>query len=140
MNFTAADVKQTWQNGEWEWAPTTLMDALVTPELGIRLKHRRLELGWSLRELESRSGVNNSIIHKLETGQIRDTSVEKVQALTAALGLSAVKVLIELGCLDEPEPDYLVQLLARYLPGELIDQIEAQLNSSEGNLNVIGEE
>ncbi len=44
--------------------------------------------GWSLRELEKRSGVSNALISQIETGHIAEPSFRKIVRLGNALGLS----------------------------------------------------
>lgn len=44
--------------------------------------------GWSLRELEKRSGVSNPLISQIETGKIKDPGFETVVRLIDALGVT----------------------------------------------------
>ena len=55
--------------------------------LGERLKARRLEFEWSLRELERQSGVPNPIICQMETGRIKNPSFKNVVKLADVLAL-----------------------------------------------------
>lgn len=43
---------------------------------------------WSLRELERRTGINNSVISQIETGHVKDPGFRTVCKLGDALGLS----------------------------------------------------
>lgn len=53
--------------------------------LGERLKERRLELGWTQRDLESSSGVPNPIISQMETGRIKTPSFKNVVRIAESL-------------------------------------------------------
>ena len=44
--------------------------------------------GWTLRELEERSGVSNALISQIETGKVKDPGFTTVIRLTEALGLT----------------------------------------------------
>lgn len=44
--------------------------------------------GWTLRELEERSGVSNALISQIETSKIKDPGFSTVIRLVDALGLS----------------------------------------------------
>lgn len=44
--------------------------------------------GWTQRDLEKASGVNNALICQIETGKIKDTSFSNAIKLADALGLS----------------------------------------------------
>lgn len=43
--------------------------------------------GWTLRELESASGVSNALISQIETGKVRDPGFTTVIRLADALGI-----------------------------------------------------
>lgn len=43
--------------------------------------------GWSLRELEKRTGISNALISQIETGHIKEPGFHKVVRLASALGL-----------------------------------------------------
>lgn len=56
--------------------------------VGLKIKHRRLELGWSLRELAKRMGyANQSTVARIETGTI-DIPQSKVVKFAEVLGTS----------------------------------------------------
>jgi transcriptional regulator with XRE-family HTH domain len=99
------------------------MEAAVTSQLGQHLRDRRVELGWSIRDLEQRSGVHNSQITRIETGQIKDPAIHKVQRLCTAMDLSATQLLINDGQLERPSHGHLIELIAPYLPEDLLDQV-----------------
>ena len=44
--------------------------------------------GWTLRELESRSGVSNALISQIETGKVKDPGFSVIIRITDALGIS----------------------------------------------------
>lgn len=44
--------------------------------------------GWSLRELEKRSGVSNALLSQIETGKIKDPGFTTVVSICDALGVS----------------------------------------------------
>lgn len=97
------------------------MESAVTPQLGQHLKDRRLELGWSLRHLEERSGVHNSLITRIEQGRIKDPSLDSLRRICDAMDLSATRLLIEDGQLDPPSHGHLIDLIAPHLPDHLIE-------------------
>lgn len=55
--------------------------------LAERLRHIRTQLGWSLRDLEQKSGVANSTISLIESGK-RGVRMATLQKLARALGVS----------------------------------------------------
>lgn len=99
------------------------METAVTPQLGQRLKDRRVELGWSLRGLEERCGVHNSLIARIEAGQVKDPALDKLRRICDALEISATELLIEDGQLDSPPHRHLLDLITPHLPDELIGQL-----------------
>lgn len=56
--------------------------------LGELLSVARDLRGWTLRDLESRCGVSNSLISQIETGHVRDPGFFTVLRIAGALGLS----------------------------------------------------
>jgi transcriptional regulator with XRE-family HTH domain len=62
------------------------------PEIGERLRARRHELGWSLRELADRLGVSPSLISQIERGRARP-SVSTLFALVSELDASLDELL-----------------------------------------------
>lgn len=49
--------------------------------------------GWTLRELEEKSGVSNPLISQIETGKIKDPGFSTIIRLVDALGLSWERVI-----------------------------------------------
>jgi transcriptional regulator with XRE-family HTH domain len=61
--------------------------------IGAFLREHREALGLSLRDLEERSGVGNSVIARFESGQINRPDPDKLAKLSRALGVSLNEVL-----------------------------------------------
>ena len=63
--------------------------------------------GWTLRELEKRTGVSNALLSQIEHGQVRNPSFSTVVRIVDALGISldraADTVRIKLDVLREAE-------------------------------------
>jgi len=57
------------------------------------LKELRARLGWSIRELERRSGVSNASISRIESG-LSEPKAETLIALANALGVES-RILLE---------------------------------------------
>ena len=56
--------------------------------IGNRIKQRRIELGWSQRELATKAGYNNnSTIARIESGKV-DIPQSKVMKFSEVLGVS----------------------------------------------------
>jgi transcriptional regulator with XRE-family HTH domain len=70
------------------------MDAKDAKRLGTLLRQRREGRGWSIRQLEERSGVDDSSIVRLENGRQSRPSVEKLNRLADALQLPVEDLLI----------------------------------------------
>lgn len=47
--------------------------------------------GWSLRELEERSGVSNAVISQIETGKVTDPGFSKIVKLCAVLDVPVAR-------------------------------------------------
>lgn len=117
------------------------MDTDVNPQIGQQLKDRRDELGWSLRDLEERCGVNNALIHRIETGKVKDTSIEKLRALADALDLSLATLLMRAEAIDVPPYQQYLRQLVPELPDETIQRLEAHMKRIARKAGVIiGEE
>lgn len=43
--------------------------------------------GWTLRELEKRTGIHNSLLSQIETGHVKEPSWRNVVKIAKALGL-----------------------------------------------------
>ena len=71
------------------------MDRPLLQRLGEAVHLARRRLGWTLKELETRSGVGAPIISRIETGQRPQVSFEVVARVATALGISLDSVLHE---------------------------------------------
>jgi transcriptional regulator with XRE-family HTH domain len=93
-------------------------------DVGDRIRERRTELGWSLRDLEERAGVNNAVILRIETGAIAQPRIDKLNRLARALGLNVADLLVGADAIDLPP--YRTYLEARYpsLPASAVDRLE----------------
>lgn len=57
-------------------------------KLGELISLSRELKGWSLRELEKRSGVSNALLSQIETGRTKDPGFSTVVRIADALGVS----------------------------------------------------
>lgn len=78
------------------------------------IKARREELGYSLRELSEKIGVNSSTIMRWENGDIANMKRDKIVSLAEALRISPGVImgwedLEPKYILEEPEPDEFTQ-------------------------------
>lgn len=60
---------------------------MVSPNFGLLIKHRRKAMGYSLKELEDRSGVSSGYINRLENNQRRSPSITKILQIAGALSI-----------------------------------------------------
>lgn len=61
-------------------------------ELGELIGIARECKGWTLRELEKRTGVSNALISQIETGRVKDPGFGTIIKLADALGLKLDRV------------------------------------------------
>jgi transcriptional regulator with XRE-family HTH domain len=64
-------------------------------QIGDIIKRKRLELGFVQKELESRSGVTQSMISKVEGGNAENVSIDVLRRLAKALNCTLVDLLPE---------------------------------------------
>ncbi|MCK9620858.1 MAG: helix-turn-helix domain-containing protein [Methylobacter sp.] len=64
-------------------------------QIGDIVKCRRLDLSLIQKELESRSGVTQSMISKIENGSAENVSIDVLRKLARALNCSLVDLLPE---------------------------------------------
>jgi transcriptional regulator with XRE-family HTH domain len=64
-------------------------------QIGDNVKSRRLDLSLIQKELESRSGVTQSMISKIENGTAENVSIDVLRKLARALNCSLVDLLPE---------------------------------------------
>jgi transcriptional regulator with XRE-family HTH domain len=57
-------------------------------ELGTKIKLARKVKGWSLRDLEERSGISNPYLSQLERGLVENPSIWKILKLAEVFGLT----------------------------------------------------
>jgi transcriptional regulator with XRE-family HTH domain len=81
--------------------------------VGQRIRQRRVELGWSLRELEARSGIDNGAISRYEAGT-REPSAVKLGALAGALDVSVGELLHGTDAAGRQLPEFREYLSLRY--------------------------
>lgn len=48
--------------------------------------------GWTLRDLEAKTGVSNPLLSQIETGKVKDPGLSTVVRIADALGLSMDRV------------------------------------------------
>lgn len=106
--------------------------------IGTFLRTKREELGLSLRDLQDRSGVGNSVIARFEIGAINRPDPDKLARLSRALGVPLTEVLAAGDVTSGADlPSLPVYLRSRYgeLPEEAIEQMDryfARLARSHG--------
>ena len=66
----------------------------VRAQLGSRLRAARSMAGWSLRELEVRSGVSFGEIGRLERGEVESPELWTILRLQVALGVPSIELLL----------------------------------------------
>ncbi len=94
--------------------------------IGAFLRDHREAKGLSLRDLEARSGVGNSVIARFETGQFNRLDPDKLARLSRALGVSLNEVLAAGNVTSGVDlPTMPVYLRSRYedLPEEAVEQM-----------------
>ena len=92
------------------------------------LGDRRAELGYSIRDLAARAGVNLATIVRLERGEILTPQPDTLKALAAALGLSVTDLFAVAEWLPSRElPTFRPYLRAKYkdIPDEAVSEMEA---------------
>lgn len=67
---------------------TNRLSRVIEEDFGAWIKQLRLQKGYSLKELESISGVTASYIHRIESGSRKTPSVPIAERLAIGLGLS----------------------------------------------------
>jgi Helix-turn-helix domain len=73
----------TWSVAARErWKPEVQRGWVI---LGAMVKRRRIELGWSQRQTELFTGVDQSAISRLETGKLSGMRMSKFARLVAAM-------------------------------------------------------
>ena len=115
-------------------------------QIGDRIKARRLQLGWTQRELAAKMGYkNHSVIARIEAGQV-DPSQSKVSKMAEVLNVSPAYLL---GIITEEENtknDQLAKLIVRMRKDpEFLEAVSnmaelsaADFNNIRGLLSALG--
>lgn len=74
--------------------PNTGQPQLDLGQWGRRVRDLRKSAGWSLRELEARSGVGKTTINSIERGQQPYPGLDVLLKLQSALGLDSIEALL----------------------------------------------
>lgn len=91
---------------------------------GTRIRQVRKDKGWTLKELSERSGISQSTLSRVETGQVT-LSFERTHALTAALGIGLTRLLMD--AVDAPRTGAVGwKSLTRRGEGNIVEQANAK--------------
>ncbi len=79
----------------------------TSPWVGQQLRELRQSLGWSLREVERRSGgrVHNAYLSQIETGRTKEPSVELLATLAQLYGVDLWQLMHLAGWVPEHHRD-----------------------------------
>lgn len=104
------------------------MDDNRQPRLGEVLRARREQLGYSQYGLEAVSGVDHSVIGRIESGHIAAPAPDKLARLASVLRLNVADVFLLAGYAAPRQlPSFRPYLRTRYgnLPPEALAQLDA---------------
>ena len=89
-------------------------------EIGTRIGKARQKLGLSMYALSQASGVHQSLILRIESGEVAKPTPETLAKLAHALGLSVSQLYRSAGYATDPLPDFKGYLRTKYghLPAE----------------------
>ncbi len=62
---------------------------------GDRVKEIRKNMGWSLRKLAAESGINPSVVSRVESGKQLHTSARTLQRIAKGLGVPVSDLMTE---------------------------------------------
>lgn len=97
----------------------------MTEDLGTLLRETRLARGWSLREVERRTGIDNAHLSQIETGHIEKPAMHLLYTLSRLYDLDYARLMRAAGyATDEAAPD------ARTLQGAALDSL-SDLSASQ---------
>jgi transcriptional regulator with XRE-family HTH domain len=84
------------------------------PRIGEILRHARRHHGWSLRDVERRTGIPNPHLSQIERGQIRRPDIEILWTLSELYSLDFPNMAVWSGHLDQysTEPSASLALIA----------------------------
>lgn len=98
------------------------------PALGQVLRARREQYGWSQYALEELSGVDHSVIGRIESGHIAAPGPDKLSRLAEALSLPVADVFVLAGyAVARQLPSFRLYLRSRY--GDLPPEAHARLDA-----------
>jgi transcriptional regulator with XRE-family HTH domain len=113
-----------------------MIDESERSRVGLQLRELRQNLGWSLREVErrSRGQVHNAYLSQIETGRVKDPSVELLATLAHLYGADLWQLMHRAGWVPEhyrddgpdPEPtgwDLLPRALFDDLTPDEVDEV-----------------
>lgn len=109
------------------------MERQVKGDFGSWLKSARKDKGYSLKELENRSGVTASYIHRIEKGARKTPSIPITEKLAQALGVPPKELLSMLGhdigeqTNEIPGLPELISLNQFSINGNLVEQDEKDM-------------
>lgn len=109
------------------------MERQVKGDFGTWLRSARKEKGYSLKELENRSGVTASYIHRIEKGARKTPSIPITEKLAVALGVPPKELLSMLGhdigedSKEIPGLSELISLNQFSIDGNLVEQEEKDM-------------
>lgn len=75
-----------------------------------RLKQKRIECGFSVRDLASKSGISRSLISNYELGDVKNFSINKIESIAKALNTTPAWIMgwKEPNCLEERVVDSII--------------------------------
>jgi transcriptional regulator with XRE-family HTH domain len=86
----------------WQARPDIDAAQASEPRVGEILRRARRHRGWSLRDVERRTGIPNPHLSQIERGQIRRPDVEILWTLSELYSLDFAKIATWSGHLDQP--------------------------------------
>ena len=94
------------------------------PQVGDIFRHARRHRGWSLRDVERRTGIPNPHLSQIERGQIRQPEAGTLWALSELYSLDFTKIAIWSGHLDHHGPSAEILLLALRALRQLTPEVQ----------------
>lgn len=105
----------------------TIMNEDQANKLGAFLRQARHSKGLSTRQLSRQTGVDQSLVVRIEGGQLKNPRANTLAAMATALELSVSDVYALADYLPPTElPSFMPYLRAKYgeLPAEAVEQLE----------------
>lgn len=96
-----------------------------TTQLGSKLKELRLKAGLSLRDVSEKSGVDDSLLSKIENGQVKKPTQANLNRLASFYDIEAEELYTLAGyTVSTTLPTYAPYLRSKYdLPPEAISEL-----------------